>query len=197
MTRILSPDEAGVAQAAALLRAGGLVALPTETVYGLGADAASGAAVARLYAAKGRPAFNPLIVHVAGAAEAEALGIAGRLRLAGHCDDMPAALMLADVVVSASVEPEGFGRAVIEAQAMERLVIATDHGGAAETVEHGVTGWRVPPGDAGALAAALDGALAMQPVDRRAMGARARLALTKDVVSGDGVSYGHAWDAAR
>ena len=107
-------------------------------------------------------------------AQAQALGVAGRLRLAGHCDDMPAALALADVVVSASLEPEGFGRAVIEAQAMERPVIATDHGGAAETVEHGVTGWRVPPGDAGALAAALDGALAMLPADRRAMGARAR-----------------------
>lgn len=107
-------------------------------------------------------------------AQAQALGMAGRVRLAGHCDDMPAALALADVVVSASLEPEGFGRAVIEAQAMERPVIATDHGGAAETVEHGVTGWRVPPGDAGALAAALDGALAMQPAERRAMGARAR-----------------------
>ena len=107
-------------------------------------------------------------------AQAQALGVAGRLRLAGHCDDMPAALALADVVVSASLEPEGFGRAVIEAQAMERPVIATDHGGAAETVEHGVTGWRVPPGDAGALAAALDGALSMQPAERRAMGARAR-----------------------
>lgn len=107
-------------------------------------------------------------------AQAQALGMAGRLRLAGHCDDMPGALALADVVVSASLEPEGFGRAVIEAQAMKRPVIATDHGGAAETVEHGVTGWRVPPGDAGALAAALDGALAMQPADRRAMGVRAR-----------------------
>lgn len=106
--------------------------------------------------------------------QAQALGVAGRMRLAGHCDDMPAALALADVVVSASLEPEGFGRAVIEAQAMERPVVATDHGGAAETVEHGVTGWRVPPGDAGALAAALDGALAMRPADRRAMGARAR-----------------------
>ncbi len=107
-------------------------------------------------------------------AQAQALGMADRLRLIGHCDDMPAALALADVVVSASLEPEGFGRAVIEAQAMERLVIATDHGGAAETVEHGVTGWRVPPGDAGALAAALDASLAMQPCDRRAIGARAR-----------------------
>lgn len=107
-------------------------------------------------------------------AQAQALGMAGRLRMAGHCDDMPAALALADVVVSASLDPEGFGRAVIEAQAMARPVIATDHGGAAETVEHGVTGWRVPPGDADALAAALDHALAMQPDERRGMGERAR-----------------------
>lgn len=107
-------------------------------------------------------------------AQAQALGMAGRLRMAGHCDDMPAALALADVVVSASLDPEGFGRAVIEAQAMARPVIATDHGGAAETVEHGVTGWRVPPSDAGALAAALDHALAMQPDGRRGMGERAR-----------------------
>jgi len=106
--------------------------------------------------------------------QAQALGIAARLRLAGHCDDMPAALMLADVVVSASLDPEGFGRAVIEAQAMGRPVIATDHGGAAETVEHLVTGWRVPPGDADALAAALDHALNMRPGDRDALGERAR-----------------------
>ena len=112
----------------------------------------------------------------AGALEAQArrLGIADRLRLAGQCDDMPAALMLADVVVSASLEPEGFGRAVIEAQAMGRPVIATDHGGAAETVAHSVTGWRVPPGDPGALAAALDHALDMAPAHRLALGERAR-----------------------
>src|SRR2546430_6159129 len=55
------------------LAAGGLVAFPTETVYGLGADATSGAAVARLYDAKGRPSFNPLIAHVADAAAARAL----------------------------------------------------------------------------------------------------------------------------
>ena len=107
-------------------------------------------------------------------AQAQALGIADRLRLSGHCDDMPAALMLADVVVSASLDPEGFGRIVIEAQAMGRPVIATDHGGAAETVEHLVTGWRVPPGDADALAMTLDYALNMQPADRDALGQRAR-----------------------
>ena len=56
--------------AAALLREGGLVAFPTETVYGLGADATNGRAVAAIFAAKGRPRFNPLIVHVADAAQA-------------------------------------------------------------------------------------------------------------------------------
>ncbi len=62
-----------IAQAAALILAGKPVAVPTETVYGLAADATDGAAVARIYAAKGRPSFNPLIVHVLGLAEARAL----------------------------------------------------------------------------------------------------------------------------
>jgi L-threonylcarbamoyladenylate synthase len=60
------PDPAVIARAAALLRSGRLVAFPTETVYGLGAHALDPAAVAAIYAAKGRPAYNPLIVHVAG-----------------------------------------------------------------------------------------------------------------------------------
>jgi L-threonylcarbamoyladenylate synthase len=63
-----------IGRGAALLRAGKLVAFPTETVYGLGADATNDRAVARIFAAKGRPRFNPLIVHVAGLAEAEAIG---------------------------------------------------------------------------------------------------------------------------
>ncbi|SDR62255.1 L-threonylcarbamoyladenylate synthase [Rhizobiales bacterium GAS113] len=65
-TRLLRPDASGIAAAAALLRQGGLVAFPTETVYGLGADATDSGAVAALYAAKGRPAFNPLIAHLTG-----------------------------------------------------------------------------------------------------------------------------------
>ena len=64
-TRVLKADQASIEAAAACLRAGGLVAFPTETVYGLGADAGNGEAIARLYAAKGRPAFNPLIAHAA------------------------------------------------------------------------------------------------------------------------------------
>ena len=64
-TPILPASEAAVTMAARCLAAGGLVAFPTETVYGLGADATNATAIARLYQAKGRPAFNPLIAHVA------------------------------------------------------------------------------------------------------------------------------------
>jgi L-threonylcarbamoyladenylate synthase len=70
---LLPPTEAAIGRAAAVLRAGGLVAFPTETVYGLGADATDDRAVAAIYAAKGRPSFNPLIVHVPDAESAEAL----------------------------------------------------------------------------------------------------------------------------
>ncbi|WP_374407211.1 L-threonylcarbamoyladenylate synthase [Pelagerythrobacter sp.] len=69
-TETLPADDAGIARAAAVLRDGGLVAVPTETVYGLAARADSAEAVARIYAAKGRPDFNPLIVHVRDAAQA-------------------------------------------------------------------------------------------------------------------------------
>lgn len=74
-TRVLNANTHGIAEAAACLRAGGLVAFPTETVYGLGADATNGDAVARLYAAKGRPHFNPLIAHVENAEAAHRLAI--------------------------------------------------------------------------------------------------------------------------
>jgi L-threonylcarbamoyladenylate synthase len=70
---IVPGADAAVERAARTLAAGGLVAFPTETVYGLGADATDGAAVARLYEAKDRPSFNPLIAHVADAAAARAL----------------------------------------------------------------------------------------------------------------------------
>src|ERR1044072_8646986 len=71
LTKQLSaPDQAATGAAARCLRAGGLVAFPTETVYGLGADAGNAAAIARLYQAKARPSFNPLIVHVGDLAAA-------------------------------------------------------------------------------------------------------------------------------
>ncbi|WP_425352589.1 L-threonylcarbamoyladenylate synthase [Methylobacterium terrae] len=83
-TRRLTADDAGVAEAGALLRAGRLVAIPTETVYGLGADAGSPAAVAAIYAAKERPRFNPLIAHLPDLAGARREGAFGTdaLRLA-------------------------------------------------------------------------------------------------------------------
>jgi len=74
-TLILPADEAGIAEAAALLARGLPVGVPTETVYGLAGDATSGEAVAAIYAAKGRPAFNPLIVHVTDLAMAEEVAI--------------------------------------------------------------------------------------------------------------------------
>jgi L-threonylcarbamoyladenylate synthase len=71
ITRIAPADAESVVAGAACLRAGGLVAMPTETVYGLAADATSDAAVAAIYAAKGRPVFNPLIAHFADRQDAE------------------------------------------------------------------------------------------------------------------------------
>ncbi len=88
------------------------------------------------------------------------------VRIVDHCDDMPAAYMLTDIVVSASTDPEGFGRVVIEAQSLGRPVIATAHGGAQETVIENVTGWLVPPGDSEALAKTIDKALNLSAEER-------------------------------
>jgi glycosyltransferase involved in cell wall biosynthesis len=96
-----------------------------------------------------------------------ARGLGGIVRIVDHCDDMPAAYMLTDVVVSASTDPEAFGRVVVEAQAMGRPVIATDHGGARETVIEGKTGRLVPPGDPVALAAAIEQVIGMDENARR------------------------------
>ena len=71
LTQKLTPSEADLARAATLLQGGDLVAFPTETVYGLGADARNGSAVARIYETKGRPSFNPLIAHVADVGAAQ------------------------------------------------------------------------------------------------------------------------------
>jgi glycosyltransferase involved in cell wall biosynthesis len=102
------------------------------------------------------------------------LGVGARVRLVGDCADMPAALRLANIALNASTTPEAFGRTVIEAQAMRALLIAANHGGAAETVTDGETGILVPPGDAAALAEALDRALALPEPTRRAIGEAAR-----------------------
>ncbi len=104
----------------------------------------------------------------------EASDTADCVRLAGPCSDMAAALKLAAVVVSASIKPEAFGRVAVEAQAMNRPIIATDHGGARETVVHGEGGWLYPPGDADALAAILDRALNLDPSERLHIGLAGR-----------------------
>ena len=75
VTEVVRPDAEGIAKAARILESGGLVAVPTETVYGLAARADSTEAVAAIYAAKGRPDFNPLIVHVGDLAQAEQLAV--------------------------------------------------------------------------------------------------------------------------
>jgi glycosyltransferase involved in cell wall biosynthesis len=103
----------------------------------------------------------------------ERLRLAGRFRIVEDFRDMPTAYALADVVVSASTDPEGFGRVIVEAQAMGRPVVATDHGGARETILPG-TGWLVPPHDPAALATAIDEALALDQDERAAFGRRAR-----------------------
>jgi L-threonylcarbamoyladenylate synthase len=73
-TELIAASPAAVAQAARCLKEGGLVAFPTETVYGLGADAGNAGAIARLYQAKGRPSFNPLIAHVGDLTAARQIG---------------------------------------------------------------------------------------------------------------------------
>ncbi len=104
----------------------------------------------------------------------ERLDLDNCVRLAGGCADMPAALKLASVVVSPSVEPEAFGRAIVEAQAMGRPVIAADHGGARETITHGESGWLYPPGDIARLMVELNKALSLDPSARAHVGLAAR-----------------------
>ena len=101
-------------------------------------------------------------------------GLLGMFRIIEDCRDMPAAYQLANVVVSASTDPEGFGRVIVEAQAMGRPVIATDHGGARETIVPGSTGWLVSPRDPTALSTAIAEALALDPAARASFARRSR-----------------------
>lgn len=119
--------------------------------------------------AQGRDAYAAEVA----AAIAEA-GLSQRIAIAGHVADMAAAYLASDVALSASIYAESFGRVPVEAGAMGRPVIATGHGGALETVAPGETGLLTPPGDAGALAAALEHVLSLGESGRRAMGAAGR-----------------------
>lgn len=104
----------------------------------------------------------------------QAAGLEDRIVLAGHIEDMPAAYAASSIMVSASTDPEAFGRVAVEAAAMGLPVIASDHGGARETVivepENARTGWRVPPGDPQALANAIRAVLELPEEERIAIG---------------------------
>lgn len=97
------------------------------------------------------------------------LNLTDVVHIVDECNDMPAAYMLTDVAVSASTDPEAFGRVVVEAQAMGRPVIASDHGGPRETILPGRTGWLTSPGDPASLAGALARFLALSLEERAAM----------------------------
>ena len=97
-------------------------------------------------------------------------GIEDRIKIVGHCDDMPAAYLLADVSILPTTVPESFGRAAVEPQAMGRTVIASNHGGTTETVADGITGWLVPPDEPTAWAAAMLKAIDIGPGRRSEMG---------------------------
>ncbi len=108
--------------------------------------------------------------------QAAAAGLTQQVEFCGHVQDMPALYERADVVVSASLDPEAFGRIAVEAQASARLVVAAAHGGALETLEDGQTGFHFAPGDAQALARVLCQALSLPPAARQklCLAARAR-----------------------
>ena len=105
------------------------------------------------------------------AQEIRRLGLEGHVHMVGHCNDMPAAFSLADFAVTPSIEPEAFGRTAAEAQAMGLPVIASDLGGARETVEDRVTGFLSSAGDGKALADCIGRLLALSPAEKAAMGA--------------------------
>src|SRR5215217_1873224 len=100
----------------------------------------------------------------------KAAGLTDVVKVVGHCDDMPAAYLVADIALMPTLVPESFGRAAVEPQVMERPVIASDHGAVRETVLEGETGWLVPVGDVAAWANAMKAAIDAGGVRRRAMG---------------------------
>ena len=107
------------------------------------------------------------------------LGLTDVVHIVGECNDMPAAYMLTDVVVSASTDPEAVGRVIIEGQALGRPVVATNNGAGRENVIDGRTGLLVPPNDPDSMAVALERILAMTP-ERRAIMAEEAIAFVRE-----------------
>ena len=112
--------------------------------------------------------------HQALEKQAQALYDKPKVIFIDSCRDMPALYRLSSVVVNASVEPEAFGRTIAEAQAMERIVVATAHGGACETIQDGRTGFLVPVKNASVLATTLDKVLDMPEEERTKIEKQAR-----------------------
>lgn len=106
-------------------------------------------------------------------------GLDGRLRIAAGSDDMPSALMLADVIAMPSTVPEPFGRVAVEAGAMGRPVVAFNHGGAVESVLNGQTGWLAEPGDISDLSRALGTALDLSQEKRAELAKKSRAHIIK------------------
>ncbi|HEY4030789.1 MAG TPA: glycosyltransferase family 4 protein [Caulobacteraceae bacterium] len=96
-------------------------------------------------------------------------GLGEQIRIVGHCDDMPAAFLLADVALLPTTVPESFGRTAVEPQAMGRTVIASAHGGTVETVVDGTTGWLAAPSDVRAWTTAMLHAIDVGPARRLEM----------------------------
>ncbi|MGJ4929769.1 L-threonylcarbamoyladenylate synthase [Bradyrhizobium sp. HKCCYLS2038] len=160
-TTILPADAPSLAAAAAVFARGGLVAFPTETVYGLGADAADAAAIARLYQAKGRPAFNPLIAHVADLAAARRIGrfdaTAERLATAFWPGPLTLVLPQADGCPVADLATAGLDTVAIRVPAhpVARALLAA-FGGAVVAPSANISG-HVSPTTAAHVAADLSG----------------------------------------
>lgn len=127
-TMRLGADKAGIARAARLLTDGALVAFPTETVYGLGADARNGGAVAAIYQAKGRPSFNPLIAHVHDRAAADALAA-----LPGPLARIADAFWPGPVTLVAS-RRDGCGLSSLVTAGLDTVALRVPHGETARTL---------------------------------------------------------------
>lgn len=119
-------------------------------------------------------------------AQIAAAGLQDDVKIVGHCDDMPAAYLVADLAIAPSLEPEAFGRTAVEPQVMGKPVLAADHGAARETVLPGRTGWLVAPGDpqawADALVAARDAGAALRQTMGQTARARARRLYSVDAM---------------
>ena len=164
-TKVAPYGADAIARAAELIAAGQPVAVPTETVYGLAADARNPQAVARIYAAKGRPDFNPLIVHVPDLAAAERLGVFGATERALAAAFWPGPLTLvvprtADCPVAriATAGLDTIALRVPEHRAMQALLAAT---GAPLAAPSANASGRVSPTKAAHVLASLDGRLAL------------------------------------